>query len=368
MYEVTPICGQIHLGKQGENLARKVCFSELSAWKKTFGEGKCELIHQRSGDTAPYPVVLAVEGDDVHWEVSATDTSVVGNGKCELRYVVGDTVVKSKTWVTTVHPALEEATAEAPDPAKSWVDQVLTAAEDVKSATTHQPTIGENGNWYVWDAYTKSYYDSGICAKGSFPEVDTELSDTSENPVQNKVVLDALNQLVTAVSGLWDDLCPLRTSRVDMLPNSGNAGVVYIHGGIPKIYAESYGTVGVIKCSTAYNGGGGPAIIYVKASDMGGNDFDAVPIGTTLYWCGTAEEPTSTDDLVVYATVTGNESGATVTPYGSVTLSATGLLQIEDRENATANWETLTPDTDLTPYVRVNDNLGSILFNNLKQL
>ena len=65
MIEVTPLCGQICLGKQGENFARMICFDEPTTWKETFGEGKCELLHQRNGDAVPYPVVLEVEDGKV---------------------------------------------------------------------------------------------------------------------------------------------------------------------------------------------------------------------------------------------------------------------------------------------------------------
>ncbi len=72
--------------------------------------------------------------------------------------------------------------------------------------------IGENGNWYAWDEEESDFYDTGIRAQAGStvycgdnppdnadvwinPEdndthisIDTEMSDTSENPVQNKVV------------------------------------------------------------------------------------------------------------------------------------------------------------------------------------
>lgn len=165
MIEIKQLCGQICLGKQGENLARSVCFDEPIEWKEIFGEGRCELLHQRNGDSAPYPVVLESRDDKVCWKITASDTAIAGEGKCELRYIVNDIVVKSKLWKTDVLEALGEGT-EAPEPQKAWVDQVLNAAEDVKSATTHQPMIGENGNWLVWNPETKDYIDTGVFAKG----------------------------------------------------------------------------------------------------------------------------------------------------------------------------------------------------------
>lgn len=168
MLEVTSLCGQIHLGKQGENNARVVCFDEeLALWKNTFGEGKCELVHQRNGDSEPYPVVLDVKDNKIYWKISSVDTSMVGEGKCELHYIVNKVIVKSKTWTTTVLPSLGDAVAEAPEPQKVWVDEVLSAAQRVEDATTHQPIIGENGNWFVWDFEANEYVDTGTSAKGS---------------------------------------------------------------------------------------------------------------------------------------------------------------------------------------------------------
>lgn len=164
MIEITPLYGQIYLGKQGENLARMVCFDEIANWKKVFGEGRCELLHQRNGDPAPYPVVIEVQNDKICWKVTTPDTALAGEGKCELHYIVNDVVVKSKIWTTTVTEALGEGKMEAPEAQQAWVDQVLCAAEDVKNATANPPTIGENGNWYVWDDEAKEFVDSGIKA------------------------------------------------------------------------------------------------------------------------------------------------------------------------------------------------------------
>ena len=166
MFEVASLCGQICLGKQGENLARKVYFDEICTWKETFGEGKCDLLHQRNGDEAPYPVALEVENDRVCWKITASDTAIVGEGKCELHYSVDGVIVKSKIWTTTVLPSLGGEVAEAPEPQQNWVDEVLNAADKVESATIHPPIIGYNGNWYTWDVELKKYIDSGVSAEG----------------------------------------------------------------------------------------------------------------------------------------------------------------------------------------------------------
>ena len=129
MFENVVIHGQMYLGKQGENNARRFLFKDVLTWREVFGEGRCELIHQRNGDSAPYPVALTYEDGIPYWCVSAADTAIAGEGKCELRYIVDDTIVKSNIYTTIVKKTLGEGTAEPPEPYQDWVDQVIEATE-----------------------------------------------------------------------------------------------------------------------------------------------------------------------------------------------------------------------------------------------
>ena len=65
------------LGKQGENLVRQIQF-DLSRWISNFGPGTVQLLHQRSGDEAPYPVAVEREGNLAVWTVTSSDTAAVG--------------------------------------------------------------------------------------------------------------------------------------------------------------------------------------------------------------------------------------------------------------------------------------------------
>lgn len=58
MIEELIVNGQIYLGKQGENQKRIVKFREPTLWNATIGNGTCELIHTRCGETEPYKVTL----------------------------------------------------------------------------------------------------------------------------------------------------------------------------------------------------------------------------------------------------------------------------------------------------------------------
>lgn len=45
------------------------------------------------------------------------------------------------------------------------VAEAVAAADRAEQATVHTPTIGGNGNWYVWDQAAGKYVDSGVSAQ-----------------------------------------------------------------------------------------------------------------------------------------------------------------------------------------------------------
>lgn len=83
-----------------------------------------------------------------------------------------------------------------------------SSAGRAENAAAHYPKI-EGGTWRVWDVNTGTWIDTGVEAQGPRGEsatVDDELSPTSENPVQNKII----NQKIT---GLKEDLNQLPTEQ-----------------------------------------------------------------------------------------------------------------------------------------------------------
>lgn len=165
------------LGKQGENMARKIQF-DISRWIGTFGPGTVQLLHQRSGDEAPYPVAVEQEGNLAVWTVTSADTAAAGTGRAELQYYVGDALAKSETWLTKVLAALGPAGETPPEAQQGWVDQVLQAgtvateaAEKAVNAAVRQPIVGGNGNWWTWDLEAGAYVDTGIYSGGDAPYI-----------------------------------------------------------------------------------------------------------------------------------------------------------------------------------------------------
>lgn len=158
---------EIKLGRRGENQARKVVFDVLGKWREGYGEGVASLIVQRNGDAQPYPVTLTEEDGALVWLVSSADTAAAGEGAAELRYTVGNTVVKSQIYKTRVRETLEDS-GETPPPAyQSWVDEVLQAAATAEAAVSKLPYVGENGNWWRWDGSAEAFVDTGTSARGT---------------------------------------------------------------------------------------------------------------------------------------------------------------------------------------------------------
>lgn len=120
---------EIELGKRGENLAACAVF-DISDWKKTYGEGTVQLIHQRNGDKFPYPCVVEVDGNLVRWTIGSADTAVAGRGHAELQYWVDETIVKSVTFNTHVAQAMGAAGDIPPAPVKAWLDKLLQLGAD----------------------------------------------------------------------------------------------------------------------------------------------------------------------------------------------------------------------------------------------
>lgn len=125
--------GHLYLGMQGENGAQPIGF-DVQAWEKKYGPGRVELLVQRYGDDAPYPMVLRREGSVVIWQVKQADTLYAGAGQAQLLYFVEGKVVKSRCFTTDVTRSLGGPSPDAPAAQEDWVQQVLTVSGKVETA------------------------------------------------------------------------------------------------------------------------------------------------------------------------------------------------------------------------------------------
>lgn len=131
-YNIPPaFSSSLQLGRQGENGVTEITFL-CAGYAKMYGDGFAEAVH-RTPDGTTYPVNIEQdENNRVSWLISDGDTATAGTGQLELRWMVNGNLAKSKIFSTIIKSALT-APETPPDAAKSWVDKVLKAAEDIKA-------------------------------------------------------------------------------------------------------------------------------------------------------------------------------------------------------------------------------------------
>lgn len=205
------VADPILLGKRGERNAVQVEF-DLSGFIRDFGEGVPGLTVRRPGDSKEYAASLERRGSTAVWVVGAEWTATDGQGKCELSWFVGeDTTAKDmRSWHTTVQESMGTGEGSPTAPEQAYLAkiqqtgaQVEQTAQDVnesaegmltlarsfdravaqvkadieQTAEQHKqelagyaanaPTIGENGNWQLWDG--EKYVDSGVAVSTPGP-------------------------------------------------------------------------------------------------------------------------------------------------------------------------------------------------------
>lgn len=138
MITVTPVNGTIDLGREGENLARQVV---LPLEDLTAGKGHALLLHQRAGDSSPYPVNIRQEGNSLIWVVTNADTGAAGLGSAEVRWLGDDgQVIKSRIYHTVTQKALSDPQSP-PEAYEGYVEAVATNARDARNAAAESKAL-----------------------------------------------------------------------------------------------------------------------------------------------------------------------------------------------------------------------------------
>ena len=138
MITVTPVNGTIDLGREGENLARQVV---LPLEDLTAGKGHALLLHQRAGDSSPYPVNIRQEGNSLIWVVTNADTGAAGLGSAEVRWLGDDgQVIKSRIYHTVTQKALSDPESP-PEAYEGYVEAVAANARDARNAAAESKAL-----------------------------------------------------------------------------------------------------------------------------------------------------------------------------------------------------------------------------------
>ena len=113
-------------------------------------------------------------------------------------------------------------------------DSTIEAAERAEYAAEHaigkSPYIGENGDWWEWNDEQGVFIDTGVQAQSSIA-VDIAMSATSTNPVQNKVITEALNEKYTKpadgipTTDIIDTASQMTQAQINQIVIGGNITV-----------------------------------------------------------------------------------------------------------------------------------------------
>ena len=121
MREIIADSRMMHIGKNGEGDALRVTFPVVGEWEALYGAGGVWTLNvQRHGDALAYAAQdFKIEDGAAVWVVTDADAAIVGEGRCELTYKIGDTVAKSRTYSFRVDRSLT-GSGDVPDPVKGW--------------------------------------------------------------------------------------------------------------------------------------------------------------------------------------------------------------------------------------------------------
>ena len=167
----------------------------------------------RPGEYIVSPSDYQVTGNWIEWEVKAAYTQFFGEGNLQINYSGFDStgMVKSKVWRITNKKSISTGAGTVPD-WSDWKTELLSAAADVQSAVESYDAMTATAEGLPAGSTPTAEIDRsgenpvlrlGIPAgQGGGVTVDSELSESSTNPVQNKVIAGALSSQSETIANL----------------------------------------------------------------------------------------------------------------------------------------------------------------------
>ena len=336
---------RIDIGFVGENEHSKVRIEGLKAFTEYPNAVPAMSVTPPIGES--YPAVVERNGDYVEWVVADSDLAVSGSGEAQLSFVQDEVIMKSYKFCTKIHKSIVP-TGEAPDPLDDFITRASAALADIpqtiddaleqakesgefkgdkgdKGDPGEQGEQGEPGEPGQDGADGKDGKDGedgqdgtdGISptvtvtditgghrvvitdATGDHPfdvmdgqggggtvTVDDELSDTSTNPVQNKVITGEVTSLKEAIENQPETKSTDADSGAfDITDSSGNVVARFQNGYIktqkfdstdlfelPSYYPDYLDTkCERIKALMKSVGGDGDAFIFITDQHMDNN-------------------------------------------------------------------------------------------------
>ena len=191
----------LHLGYEGEDNVTVIKFPYDGTWLDC-GDGEFKIRVLRHGDTQAYNATEVIDDRDnmlLTMTVTDIELSVKGRGELQLVYACANAIKKSEIYRYNVNRAIDTEIDVNP-PRGSVIAEVEESLAEIKD------DIGELAELTTTDKSSLVSAINEVNAKesGGSVTVDDELSGTSENPVQNKVVkskFDSVDQTVAGIGG-----------------------------------------------------------------------------------------------------------------------------------------------------------------------
>ena len=217
----------IQLGYEGEDRVTVLRFRYGADWLEN-GEGIFRIRVRRHGEKQAYNAALVAddaENNCLLMTVTNVELSVKGSGEMQVVYSGADFVKKSPIYSYNVSRAVDEvADPPAQDVYTQLIESLSELGEDIGDIQTDIRLIeGNIGNLADLTTEAKTDLVSAINEVnehgGSSVTVDSALSDTSENPVQNKTITRSIREVSSyardlsgVIDGLGEDVEGLETA------------------------------------------------------------------------------------------------------------------------------------------------------------
>lgn len=168
----------LNIGQRFDHQTGRVIIDCASWVRKYPALTQYEVCVTRPDGMVYCPKTEMVDGVMLAWLITDADTAIPGEG-CYQVIATGKYGDRRSTYTADLiieanMPGID--CTDPPDPSKPWVEKVLAAARAAEEAATraekaaetaiHQPIIGENGNWWLWDFAAGEYLDSGYPTRG----------------------------------------------------------------------------------------------------------------------------------------------------------------------------------------------------------
>lgn len=174
----------ISIGYEGEDKVTKIVFRYDSDWLAC-GDGVFKIRVLRHGDTEAYNATQVVDNREamtLTMTVTDIELSVKGHGEMQMIFIGSDFVKKSPIYRYNVIRAIDSEVVNPPQ--GSIINELVRSVGDLDElATTDKNSLVS--------AINEVKQQGG----GGSVTVDDELSETSQNPVQNKVIMDAFMEV-----------------------------------------------------------------------------------------------------------------------------------------------------------------------------